>query len=230
MQYNIQINLNGVILNNKNRAILYGLSLGDGHVFVRNRLNKGKYKYVSAGIMLGHSHKQKAYLIYKRNLLHSILGGKLNKVVEYDHVVQGKVYMQCRVQKTDKYFRIVHNDLYSRGKKFISRQFLNKLSPHALAIWYMDDGSCHANTNKNGKITSCQISIATYCSEIEVDNIINYFFDTYNIHVKKSKDKRMQNGWHIRMNTTNSKKFISLIRQYLHSSMLYKITALDRLD
>lgn len=218
-------------MNNYKRAILYGLCLGDGHVSNRIRFKDGKYRYESASLMIGHSFKQYEYLKWKRDKVFSLLGGKKNKIAVFDHLVKGKFYKSCRFQRTHKYFRIIHKELYRGKRKYLSKNILNKLSPEALAIFYMDDGSMRANKNKEGNISSVSTEIALYVTEEECDNFINYIRDTYNITFKKAFDKRFPEiGYFVRLNTKESRKFISLIRKYMHESMLYKIDKLDYLD
>ena len=50
-------------MNIKDRAILYGLAIGDGHISYRTRLKDGKYKYEQAELIVGHGEQQKGYIL-----------------------------------------------------------------------------------------------------------------------------------------------------------------------
>jgi hypothetical protein len=84
----------------------------------------------------------------------------------------------------------------------------------------MDDGSCSKNINKYGKVSSIFIRISTYCSELEADEIIQYFSEEWGISAKKGFEK---GSWIIRFNTNNSVKLANLIEPYILPSLRYKI-------
>ena len=159
-------------MNKKDRAILYGLAIGDGHISYRTRYKDGKYKYEQAELIIGHSPRQEGYINHKADLLHSTLGGKRPKVSHTQHTLKttGKTYPSRRIAKTHKYFRQMHKVLYSNNnKKRITGQVLSYLDDHSLALWFMDDGSINHNKNKQGEVTSLNFSICTQVDEEQAD-------------------------------------------------------------
>lgn len=217
-------------MNNADRGKLVGMVLGDGHLSFRKRFKKDvkgqpKYEYLTSALVIAHSIKQKDYLEHKRNVIHSVIGGKMPDIAVYDHTLpsNGKTYRLARFQKTSTYFRILHGFIYSnRGKKYITKQVLDMLTPEGIAYWYMDDGSVHRNRNKDDKVTSCNTEIATYCTKQEVDNICEYFEKKYNIVFKPAYDKA-RDKYFVRTNTAGSKKFVELVKPYIVPCMKYKI-------
>lgn len=213
-------------MNKIDRAILYGLAIGDGHISYRTRLKDDKYEYEQAELIIGHSIKQEEYIKYKAKLIHSIFGGKENKVSIVFHTVNGNKYEGRRVSKTNKYFRLMHRVLYSQNnKKLITSKVLSYLNEQSIALWFMDDGSISFNKNKQGEITSLSFSICTQVCEEEAKLIVSWFKEKYDLDLKYFKSK---NYYDIGGNTNTTVKFIDLIFDYLHTSMLYKIKPLAK--
>lgn len=211
-------------MNKRDRAILYGFAIGDGHISYRSRLKDGKYKYESAELVMAHSPKQYEYLKHKRDLLHSILGGKKNKLqkVSYTLKTTGKTYPGWRVVKTAKYFRQMHKALYGPSRqKRMTGQVLSYLDEHSLALWYMDDGSILPNQNKKGETTSLSFRICTqFIDKDEADFVVEWLHERFGIEAKsfKAKDK-----WDIGGATGATLQLVYSIQDYVIPSMLYKI-------
>lgn len=204
-------------MNKEKRALLLGMLLGDGCLKTKpHKLGDGTmanyYEYV-----ICHSVKQEDYLRHKLGLFHSIMGGKEPKV-SYEI----KEHSSCRFSRCHKSFRLFKKYLYSNsGKKFFSKRVLNYLTPHAIAMWYMDDGCITAN-RYNGVPTSYEMRIYTYFSEEEADNCIEYFKAKWNISVKK-RHYMKRGQFNLIFNTVESKKLEALIGQYIIESMAYKL-------
>lgn len=202
-------------MNKKNKSILIGLALGDGCV------SKNIYKrYNSVSYYIGFTHgiKQYEYLKFKANLLNKILGGKQNQV----RVINNSGYAGCKYQKAHKDLKFIYELLYYNGKKRITRKALDYLDAEAIAYWYMDDGSLYAQ-KRNGKIHAYSLVISTYCdTEEEVNEIIKYFMDVWNI---KFNIKRNKGKFSITCNTREIRKFLPIIKPYVSKipCMSYKI-------
>lgn len=207
-------------MNNKDRGILYGMLFGDGNLY--KATNNFGTQYVK--LTIGHSPKQREYLSYKIDLLHSIFGGKRPKIYEYEsfNKAQGKKYRNLQTTKTNKYFSQMLRVLYPGGRKTYTPQSLGYLTDEGLALWYQDDGCLHTSKNTSGKISSVSLSIATYCSEAEFVVLKDWFEKVYGVTPKPIIDKR-NNKYSLRFLTKDSQKLLSVIRPYIHESMLYKI-------
>ena len=222
-------------MNSIDRGALVGMSIGDGSLTYRVRYNKdkngeAKYKYIDSSLIIGHSIKQKEYCEHKRDKVHSIFGGKKNKLSRVKHTLSNnKTYQGVRFQKTAKYFRTLHRRLYNEeGKKYITRKVLNYLTPEGIAYWFMDDGSGSVNKNKEGKVTSIFARISTYVSEEEADTIIEYFKEEWDLDCRKGYCKKTGLYLH-RFNTNAFVKLANLIEPYIIPSMRYKIKPVEDL-
>lgn len=210
-------------MNKRNRAILYGLAIGDGHISYRTRYKSGKYRYEQAELIIGHGPKQLDYLTHKRDLLLQIFGGKPVKIAQTKHFLKamGKEYTGYRIAKTNPYFRQMHKALYSSGKKLISSKVLSYLNEESLAFWFMDDGNILANKNKAGENTSLSFRIcAQFPTEEEAMLVASWLNERFSIKAKhfKSKDK-----WDIGGATAATIALVNTVQDHIHPSMIYKI-------
>jgi len=188
--------------NKEKRAILLGMAIGDGYI-----TNYKNYK----ALVIRHSKKQEEYLMYKKALLENIFIGR---TVSIRYVQDG---IQIAIGN-NKLFSIYRKWLYTGNSKTISN-VLKYLNLQSVAIWYMDDGSLTAK-KKDGKIHGYELTLNTYVSKEENQLIIDWFKSTYDIHFTQTKGK---GKYRLRMGTKEARRFIQLIKPYVHHSMFYKI-------
>lgn len=202
-------------MNRQKRAKLIGMILGDGCLKLKTN------NYVE--LCIQHSLKQIDYLEYKANKLHSFFGGKELKISRSKHTLtNGKTYTGYRISKQHNYFKTLHRLIYSNNlKKYYSARILEYLDAEGIAYWYMDDGGISKNKN-NGRITSIECRLYTYCSEAEADTIITYFKKNYSI-IGKKRLYKLNDSWIIVFNTKEAKKLESLIENFIIPSMQYKL-------
>lgn len=212
-------------MNRRNRAIITGMILGDGYIKTASAADKLAGRHPAAQISFGHSIKQQEYAQYKVDVLNKMFGGKAT--LRYGK--PDAKYLTCYANKSNPYFKTLKGLLYIDGKKRFTKRALSMLSPEGIAFWFMDDGSYRMNKRSNGTISSVSLNISTYCSKEEVDNIINYFNDTYSIEFRPAFCKRTK-LWYVRTNTKNARKLAGLIKKYLVPSMKYKISCVQDLN
>ncbi len=192
----------------KKSDIVTGTLLGDGY------MNK------SGQLSVFHSIKQEKYVYWLMDLF-----SKYYKVYPKERICYNndktKSYRQVGFNtESTNYNKLVRNFFYKPRKRITIKQ-LNKLSPLGLAIWYMDDGNLSFIKNKNGEIRGRQIRISTHSFTYEENEIIvKYFNDRWGIKCKIHKDKGKYIIW---MNGSEAKKFLNIIKDYLHESMYYKL-------
>lgn len=207
-------------MNREDRGILVGMVLGDGYLNVRNRLKSGKYKYESSELVVVHSVKQRDYCLHKADLVRRIFGGKFSVTERSAHLSNGKSYPLVGFSKSNTYFRILKKLMYCDNMKTITTQVLHMLTPHGIAIWYMDDGHARVNINKDGYVSSCSTDWSTCCSQEEAITICEWFKAQYDLNFKPYPTK---GRFSIRCNTADSHNFARLIEPYIIPSMRYKL-------
>ena len=192
------------------KSLIIALIIGDGHID-----NTGR-------ISINHCEKQKEYLQFKADLIYSIIGGKpitLHKTKAY---IKGKEYHGYSIRKCCKKKLIQFRQLmYPNGRKEITREILEQLTPQGIAIWYMDDGSLTPERDKSGNIKAYKLGIATYLSKEENQVIIDYFKEKCNLEFHSHKDGSQ---YRLRMGTKEARKFLQLVRPYVNiDCMKYKV-------
>lgn len=194
------------------KSLLIAMLIGDGTI---------SNNYV---FKLSHSEAQREYLEWKLNLLNE-LSVKNNGIKEYVskcgyNTGSNVLYSQMSVIPIIK---VLRRTVYTPKKK-LSKRLLNWLTPQGLAIWFMDDGCMNINESKQRSSTQCNIKIATCVKEDEVEEIIEYFKERWDISMRKFKEGKGT----FSISTSAEKdtlKFIDIIKPYVEQvpSLLYKI-------
>lgn len=200
-------------MESRKKALLIALVIGDGYIRIDDRVKNHK-----GTLTLCHSVKQLEYLEYKVNLVHSLCGGKKPSIRERVCTLSnGKNYKLVSAEKTYKYFRILRNWLYPNK---YNKKYLTYLTPEALAIWFMDDGSLIANNRyPDGACSSARTNIHLGTSKERAEEVCEYFLDTWGIKFSVFTEK---GTYSIRCFHQEGKKFHELIHEFIIPSMKYK--------
>lgn len=193
----------------RKKALLIALCLGDGHLST----NSGVSLYIE------HSRKQRAYLDYKRKLISELL--ECPELKEYYR----KDRDTFRICKGHRYFRYIYNILYKNKQKYFSKHLLSYLTPEAIAIWFMDDGTRSMERSKvSGCIRSQKMVLCTFTDDESTQNIIDFFKETYNIKFYPIwKNLKCGKRALLQCRTKEARKLSALIRPYIIPEMQYKV-------
>lgn len=197
----------------ESRNLLIGLLLGDGTIS-----NNNVFK-------LAHYEQQLDYLEWKIKQLNNS-GLRNNGVKEYISTngfnKGNKVYYtQLNIIP---FIKVLRRIMYKPTKKLGNRKLLNRLSAREIAIWYMDDG--HINYRKtNNKIHGFYIKIATCIPKEELQIVIDYFKEVWNIQFYMFHEGRKENSYSLCCGTKEGIKFISIVKPYVEQvpSMIHKV-------
>lgn len=197
----------------ESRNLLIGLLLGDGTIS-----NNNVFK-------LSHCEVQREYLEWKIKQLNE-MAIRNNGIKSYTSVCGfniGKTVLYTQLNIIP-FIKVLRRAVYYEGKKTFSRKLLNRLDTRGIAIWYMDDG--HINIRKDkGRPCGFYIKISTCEPQEQVQTIIDYFKEVWDIHFYMFHEGRQQDSYSICCGTKEGLKFISLVKPYVEQvpSMLYKI-------
>lgn len=188
--------------------------LGDGTICSNN-----VYK-------LCHSIEQEDYLKWKIKLLNE--NGIRNNGLKYYtsscgyNIGKTVCYTQLNIIP---FIKVLRRVCY-KGKKIIgNRKLLNRLSAQEIAIWYMDDGHINIRIN-HGKPCGFYIKISTCEPKSEVQTIIDYFREVWNINFYMIHEGKKEDSYSLCCGTKEGLKFIDIIKPYVSQvpSMIHKIT------
>ena len=197
----------------ESRNLLIALLLGDGTIS-----NNNVFK-------LSHCKEQRDYLEWKIEQLKNA-GLRNNGLKEYISVkgynIGKKVYYtQLNIVP---FIKVLRRVFYKPYKKLGNRKLLNRLDAKGIAIWYMDDG--HINYRKtNGKVHGFYIKIATCIPKEELQIIIDYFKEVWNIEFYMFHEGKKENSYSLCCGTKEGIKFINIVKPYVEQvpSMIHKI-------
>ena len=197
----------------ESRNLLIALLIGDGTIS-----NNNVFK-------LSHCEEQRDYLEWKIEQLKEA-GLRSNGLKEYISVkgynIGKKVYYtQLNIIP---FIKVLRRVFYKPYKKLGNRKLLNRLDAKGDAIWYMDDG--HINYRKtNGKVHGFYIKIATCMPKEELQIIIDYFKEVWNIDFYMFHEGKKENSYSLCCGTKEGIKFINIVKPYVEQvpSMIHKI-------
>ena len=195
------------------RNLLIALLLGDGTICSNNVFK------------LAHAEQQKDYLEWKIKQLNyaGIRNNGLKTYVKKCGYNTGVnvYYTQLNIIP---FIKVLRRVFYKPYKKLGNRKLLNRLSAKEIAIWYMDDG--HINYRKTkGIVHGFYIKIATCIPKEELQIIIDYFKEVWNIQFYMFHEGKRENSYSLCCGTKEGIKFINIIKPYVNQvpSMKHKI-------
>lgn len=191
--------------------VLYGTMLGDSFFHSGNKLTNSTYMCMEHGI------RQLDYMFWKMNKLER-LGFVFKQTYEFSSVSKRMIAKNTANSRCFFLLSDYNKLFYNGSKKYISDCVLNNLSPLAISIWYMDNGTYNRDY--------CFFHTESFDKE-ENEKICLMFKNKYNINFKVlTKVDRPLYNEHCFLRTEtrdDSKKFIELIEPYMYYKMLYKI-------
>lgn len=183
-------------------SVLMGCLLGDASIVKKYPNN----------LVICHTEQCKDYFDWKSEVLKS-LGLQERKTRVMNLWNGNKVYIKDFVGEEVKWFR---ERFYVNNKRTIKNSLIRHLNPFGLAIWLMDDG----HKVRRGYDYFC-LNTQAYPYE-QQQMLVSWFKKKYNFHVSIQKDKHCYKLYFGSKDNT-SKRFITMVKPYIHPSMRYKI-------
>ena len=199
--------------NKESRNLLIALLLGDGTIS-----NNFVFK-------LAHCAQQKDYLEWKIQQLKDA-GIRNNGIKSY--IKTGGFNAGVPVYYTQlnivPFIKVLRRVVYKDKKIIGNRKLLNRLDAKGIAIWFMDDGHINIRRTKD-KIHGFYIKISTCKPKEEVQNIIDYFREVWDINFYMIHEGRKKDSYSLCCGTKEGLKFIDIVKPYVLQvpSMKYKI-------
>jgi recombination protein RecA len=198
-------------LSDQQFQVVLGSLMGDGNLSPNRRDRNG------VRFRLGHGAKQAEYLEWKTALMgnigHSVReNAKGARFVDFTPLPE-LAELQRAVYLGD-------------GKKFLSEEYLKALTPLALAVWYMDDGSFTVRSKGvqqrtaggSGRIEICVEAM----SEGSRVRLRDYLRDTHGLDVRLRLSGTAGKAVLV-FSTAATAKFQELVARYMAPSMEYKL-------
>src|SRR6266545_838150 len=192
--------------------VILGAVMGDGNLSpsVRRDADGARFR-------MGHGAKQANHLAWKTSMLANVTHCETTNA-------KGAVFTDFTpLAELSELRRAVY---LGDGKKHLSWDYLKALTPLALAVWYLDDGTftlrskgLQARTEGgSGRIEICVEAMSPGSRE----RLVSYLHDTYGLDIKIAP-KGARAIPYLRFTAAASAKFQELIAPYVHPSMEYKL-------
>lgn len=193
--------LRKIPLTKEQREFVVGSLLGDGCLGT-----SGKFKR----LQIGHSVKQLDYLLWKKDLM----GNITNNIYRQVQTTRSSTIVHCpTIGHQD--FNFFHKLFYENNKKVVRGEIVKHLTPFAMAVWYMDDGS--------SKPYCMKISTEGFTKK-ENEILQHAILCNFNIKCKVCEyNNRGKKYYYLSFNKKNSILLCNLIDEYIVPSMKYKI-------
>lgn len=203
VDFSVNHELRSVEFTQRQKEIALGSLLGDA--YLRPSGN-------SFSLSFTHGEKQVEYLKWKLREFGNFVVTK--EFYEHEKNFHGNRRTYSFSTINHPYLLELHSLCYPAGKKVVSDEWLNSLSPLSLAVWYMDDGSI----NKRYKT----IVLCTNCFSVqEQQRILDYFASSLCINAKL--EERRNGQFVVRINASERTKFLDLIAPHIPDCMSYKL-------
>lgn len=189
--------------------VLVGSLLGDARLECRSI---GKRHSITARLRIHQSEKQKDYVFWKYEVFKdTVLTPPRRIMTWYDKKRNKEHYSWYFHSKSLEQLGLLQKCFYQDKTKILPKDVFELLTPRALAVWFMDDGS---NTQNS-------YTISTHCfSDEEQKNTINFFKEKYDINATLVKDR---SKYKIAFGRYEYQKLNVIIEPYIIPSMIYKI-------
>ncbi|MCV7278571.1 recombinase RecA [Mycolicibacterium flavescens] len=198
-------------LSDQQFQVVLGSLMGDGNLSP-NRQDRNGVRF-----RMGHGAKQVDYLQWKTALLGNIahstrVNDKGATFVDFTPLPE-LAELQRAVYLGD-------------GKKFFSEEYLKALTPLALAIWYMDDGSFTLRSKGLQERTAGGSGRIEICVEAMTEGtrvrLRDYLRDTHGLDVRLRRSGKAGKAVLV-FSTAASAKFQEIVAPHMASSMEYKL-------
>lgn len=200
-----------VVITPLQHSIIIGSLLGDGTM----RLGKGAR---NASFKTEQGLQQKTYVFWKYLHLKPLVLTEPKISYRYQHDTKEKYEKSWWFRTirhpllTEICYRFYKINGHCVGKKIIPRDIHDILTPMALAVWIMDDGSY------NGK----KIDISTYAFTLSEIHLLQKCIEKrYGVEMKYYRDRNK--GYRLYCNQKETAKLVNIINPYVIDSMKYKI-------
>jgi len=189
--------------------VLRGTLMGDGAI---SPTKSG----LGARLRFTHGEKQVAYADWKASLFGNL---ETSRFIRQDGIVTYDFQPLPELAET-------RQSMYIGKKKVLDDDYLKRLTPLSLALWYMDD-ACFTVRSKglqarteggSGRVEICVEAM----EETSRDRLVAYLADTWGLHANLQSRGAAKVAV-LQFPTSESAKFQALIAPFVHPSMEYKL-------
>lgn len=193
------------------KQIILGGLLGDSSI----QQNRG---FSSKGFSFCHSVKQKDYFNFKKTLLGNLFNQHKSSISGFSNkkLLRGGSVMCPSISD------FITNHCMINNKKRVTKKWVDRMNPFAIAIWYMDDGSCNFPKTQRGRaVFSCN-SYDKEEAKILSEKLLNFGIEN-KLFFRKNKKDGLKEYSNLELSANGTERLFDIILPYIPKSMKYKI-------
>lgn len=196
-------------LSERQRSIIVGTLLGDGHL---ETVDKGK----TYRLKITHSVRQREYIEWLYNELKNLVRTQPQRKIKKG---ANKVYEEYWFNTYSLgSLRFYGQQFYVNSEKVIPKIIGKLLDPLAIAVWFMDDGSYKSNRHKTYIIHTLSFK------KKDLELLCRVLEKKYGVKTKLHKQNYKSSiKWRLYIFSESAEKFKNLIEPYILPSMKYKL-------
>lgn len=199
----------GLKLSDFQRELLIGKLLGDGHLETQNGGRTYRLK-------IEHSYLQKEYVDWQYEIFKDWVPTPPKE--KYQNVLGIRYRKYYFSTVSHGAFRFYAQQFYHKGKKVLPKLIKRWLSPLAMAIWFMDDGSV-----KSSRHRALIINTQSF-SKPETLRLAEILKEKYGIEMNLRKQSRKKvEIYQLITKKGSAEKLVPLIAPHIVPSMKYKL-------
>lgn len=194
-----------VKLTKKQREIIFGLILGDGHLETQNN---GRTYRLKVEQTIGH----KIYVDWLYENLKEFVQTppKVKIKITFGKIRKNYGFSTLSVSS----LRFFAHQFYKEGKKVIPNLIKRWLTPLSMAVWFMDDGQIKSKKHR-------ALLINTQCfTKKDLQKLQKALKDKFGIETTLKKEPT---GWRLYLLSETISRFVDLIKPYIIPSMCRKL-------
>lgn len=197
-------------LTKRQKEILFGVLLGDGHLETQNGGRTYRLK-------IEHSMKQKEYVDWLYSEFKEWVLTPPTPRIKRRYGSQSTNYGFSTVSHGA--FRFFAHQYYEKsGVKKVPKLIHRWLTPLAFAVWFMDDGSMKSKHHR-ARILNTQSF-----QKADIERLMDAMKSRYML---TSSVRKQSDGLQIMILAESANDFARIIRPHMHQTILYKLQGLD---
>ena len=204
--FSLNHDLRAVPFTQRQKDIALGSLLGDAYLRPSGKSHR------SHSLSFTHGEKQLEYLQWKLHEFRNFVTTETLTV--HPSTFHGNAPTYSFSTISHPYLHELRQLCYPNGVKTVTQAWLDLLSPLSFAVWYLDDGS---RNKRYGTIVLCTNSFSFDQQTL----LVEYFSSRFNIEVKIEPRRNGQSV--LRINASQSKRFLELISPHIPDCMAYKL-------
>lgn len=204
---------------NEVKSAIIGMVMGDGCLSMRHEGDKA-----NAHLQMNQSDNQLEYLLWKKAIIDNVTESTLN-IINYTSSLDKKPYTMYHLgSRVHPMFTKLYKRFYHEKHKVVDEYLVKMITPLALSILFMDDGTRCSFKGRDDSFFLCVQSF-DYANQLLIKKSLKIKFDLdWNIN-RVGTSKKGTILYRLRLANRHNQKFTDIVIPYIEQvhCMLHKL-------